>query len=102
MVLNEPLLPGPEAIEKVTGYRPHYSQYSRWTNNGLKTADGRRIRLEYIKAGQKRLTSVAAVKRFFQAQTEAAMQSTSTELASNCDAERNDRMVEEQLKEAGL
>jgi len=102
MVLNETLLPGPEAIEKVTGHRPHYSQFFRWTQTGLKTDDGRRIRLEFAKTGQKRRTSVAAVKRFFQAQTEAALQCEPIQLPSIRDTQRHERTVEEQLEEAGL
>jgi Protein of unknown function (DUF1580) len=102
MVLNGPLLPGPDAIEEVTGHRPHYSQFYRWTQTGLLTGNGRRIRLEFAKTGQKRLTSVAAVKRFFQAQTAAAMQCRPIELPPNYDTGRHEQKVEEQLKEAGL
>ena len=72
MLLDEPLLPGPEAIEKVTGTRPHYSQFFRWTQKGLKATGGRRVCLEFTKAGRKRLTSIAAVKRFFQVLANAA------------------------------
>lgn len=66
----EQLHSGPAAVEIVTGYRPHYSTFFRWTQRGIQTGDGRRIRLEFVKAGSKRLTSEAAVRRFFQAVTE--------------------------------
>lgn len=69
---NEKLLAGPAAVEKVTGDRPHYSTFFRWTQRGIRTPDGQRIRLEFVKAGSKRLTSVAAVRRFFNATTAAA------------------------------
>jgi hypothetical protein len=69
---EEQLLPGPAAIERVTGERPHYSTFFRWTQRGVLVANGRRIRLPFVKAGSKRLTTVAAVRRFFGDITEAA------------------------------
>jgi hypothetical protein len=71
----EQLLPGPAAVERVTGERPHYSTFFRWTQKGVMAGDGRRIRLEFVKAGSRRLTSVAAVRRFFEATTKAAGES---------------------------
>ena len=73
MIIEEELLSGPVAIEQVISQRPHYSQFFRWTEYGLITPDGRRLKLEYVKAGRKRLTSEAAVRRFFQAQTDASL-----------------------------
>lgn len=72
MIVDEMLLPGPEAIERVTGHRPHYSQFFRWTQYGLQTRSGSRTRLEFVKAGSKRLTSEPAVRRFLSAHTAAA------------------------------
>jgi hypothetical protein len=68
---SEKLLAGPVAVEKVTGERVHYSSYFRWTERGVRTRTGQRIKLEYVKAASKRLTSVEAVHRFFQAITAA-------------------------------
>lgn len=62
MIIDETLMPGPEAIERVTGHRPHYSQFFRWTQYGLKSKGGAAIRLEFVKAGSKRLTSEPAVR----------------------------------------
>lgn len=72
MIVDEPLLPGPEAIERVTGHRPHYSQFFRWTQYGLRSRGREAIRLEFVKAGSKRLTSESAVRRFLMANTAAA------------------------------
>jgi hypothetical protein len=71
---SEKLLAGPAAVEKVTGDRPHYSTYFRWTQRGIRVDSGERIKLEYVKAASKRLTSVEAVRRFFQAVTAATGQ----------------------------
>lgn len=72
MIVDEALLPGPDAIERVTGHRPHYSQFFRWTQYGLRAKAGEAIRLEFVKAGSKRLTSEDAVRRFLTANTAAA------------------------------
>jgi hypothetical protein len=71
---SEKLLAGPAAVERVTGGRPHYSTYFRWTQRGIRVDSGERIKLEYVKAASKRLTSVEAVRRFFQAVTAATGQ----------------------------
>jgi hypothetical protein len=71
---SEKLLAGPVAVEKVTGERVHYSTYFRWTQRGVRVRSGERIKLEYVKAASKRLTSVEAVRRFFQAVTTATGQ----------------------------
>jgi hypothetical protein len=71
---SEKLLAGPAAIEKVTGQRVHYSTFFRWGERGIRVRNGDRIKLEYVKAASKRLTSVEAVRRFFQAVTVATGQ----------------------------
>ena len=71
MVAREKLLPGPVAIERVTGERPHYSTFFRWTQVGVLAPSQRRVRLEFVKAGSRRLTSEDAVQRFFAALTTA-------------------------------
>ncbi len=78
----EQLLPGPVAVERVTGDRPHYSTFFRWTQRGVVASDGQRVRLEFVKAGSKRLTSVAAVRRFFQATTYAVSNSFASSILS--------------------
>ncbi|TWU27567.1 DUF1580 domain-containing protein [Bythopirellula polymerisocia] len=72
---HEKLLAGPIAVEKVSGERPHYSTFFRWTHYGIRLPNGKRIRLEFVKAGSKRLTSVSAVRRFFNATTAAVGES---------------------------
>lgn len=100
MIVDEPLLSGPDAIERVTGHRPHYSQFFRWTRYGLRSRGGKAVRLEFVKAGSKRLTSESAVRRFLMANTAAASEavdsaspailSTATqgEIASQLDSHR--------------
>ncbi|TWT35603.1 hypothetical protein KOR34_04960 [Posidoniimonas corsicana] len=68
-ILEEELGPLVDRVEKVCRKRHHYSTAFRWTQRGLLTPDGRRVRLEYVKAGAERLTSVEAVRRFFAATT---------------------------------
>jgi hypothetical protein len=92
----EQLLPGPKAVENVTGERPHYSTFFRWTQRGVRTSDGQRIRLEFVKAGSKRLTSVDAVRRFFRATTEATVVPATTLLSEEAED------VDGQLTEEGL
>lgn len=101
MILNETLLPGPVAIEQVTGHRPNYSQFFRWTQNGLKTKSGHRVRLEFCKAGSKRLTSVEAVQRFFKKQTLDAANASAFHLTSLA-AEANPDAVADALANEDL
>ncbi len=94
---SERLLPGPVAVEKVTGERPHYSTFFRWTQCGIRTPGGGRARLEFVKAGSKRLTSVEAVRRFFKETTEAS--DGTFALAGSIE---QSSMIDEQLAEEGL
>ena len=64
VALNEQLLNGPDAVEQVTGEPPCYSTFLRWTKLGVLTPAGERIRLEFVKCGCKRKTTVGAVRRF--------------------------------------
>jgi hypothetical protein len=50
-----------------TGRHPHPSVLWRWCFQGLKTRDGRRVRLEAVKAGSATVSSVAALRRFWEA-----------------------------------
>lgn len=65
----EKLMAGPDAIERVTGSKPSYSTFLRWTTYGVVAGDGPRVRLEFHKCGSKRLTTVEAVQRFVAAAT---------------------------------
>lgn len=53
------LLPGPDAIERVTGQRPSYPTYFRWTQKGL----------EFAKCGGARMTSERMVRDFIDRRT---------------------------------
>jgi hypothetical protein len=55
----------PDAVERVTGHRPHLSTPWRWATRGCKG-----VRLETVCVGVKRLTTVEWVQSFIQALTE--------------------------------
>ncbi|MCE3018975.1 MAG: DUF1580 domain-containing protein [Pirellula sp.] len=55
----------PEAVERVTGRRPHLSTSWRWATRGCKG-----IRLQTVCVGVKRLTTIEWVQSFIQALTE--------------------------------
>jgi hypothetical protein len=93
---NEKLIAGPVAVQKVTGHRINYSTYFRWTQRGIAVRRGERIKLEFVKAASKRLTSINAVHRFFRAVTEATGQPPCPITA---DSKEN---VAEQLAKEGL
>jgi hypothetical protein len=101
MIIDEPLMPGSEAIERVTGHRPHYSQFFRWTQYGLRSKGGTAIRLEFVKAGSKRLTSEPAVRRFLVANTAAASASGDSGLHSVLQAAPQGE-IDRRLKSHGL
>ena len=101
MIVDEPLLPGPEAIERVTGRRPHYSQFFRWTQYGLRTRAGDPIRLEFVKAGSRRLTSESAVRRFLTANTIVAADNGSRKI-STVPSQATSIVLAERLKQEGL
>ncbi len=65
---NERFLPLCDAYQAVTGKRPTLSVPWRHSQYGI-----RGVFLEFVKSGGKRMTSVEAVRRFFEAQTKAAM-----------------------------
>src|SRR5262245_49242889 len=46
------------------GSRPHLSTLLRWIMRGVKSSDGRFVKLEAVRFGQKWLTSREAVARF--------------------------------------
>jgi hypothetical protein len=54
----------------------------RWVTNGVRTKDGRSVKLEAILVGGRWLTSRAAVSRFIATLTNAAIQSPITSVAS--------------------
>lgn len=49
--------------------RVHPQTVVRWIQRGVKTADGRRVKLEAVRVGYRWLTSAEAVKRFLLAST---------------------------------
>jgi hypothetical protein len=67
MLINERLFPLQRAYEIATGTRPHPSTCHRHRVNGINN-----VRLETLKYGGKRVTSVEAVRRFLAAVTAAA------------------------------
>lgn len=75
-LLDEELMHPVDAIQQVTGKRLHYATAFKWMNYGLLKPDGNRVRLEYVKAGAGRLTSVPAVLRLIAEQTGGVSTST--------------------------
>jgi len=67
LLSTEKLFPLPEAYERATSIRPAPSTCHRHRLNGLQG-----VRLETVKCGGKRRTSVEAVHRFNEAVTRAA------------------------------
>lgn len=66
MIHNEKLYPLPKAYELASGVRPHPSTCHRHRLHGING-----VQLETVKCGGRRMTSVEAVLRFFQAVTAA-------------------------------
>jgi hypothetical protein len=81
---NERFLPLCDAYQAVTGKRPTLSVPWRHSQYGI-----RGVFLEFVKSGGKRQTSIEAVRRFFEAQTQAAMpaKASSSQMTKQADAE---------------
>ncbi len=61
-----PLARAARGLEIVRGDKPPCPQtLVRWADVGLKTASGRRVKLETVYVGGTRMTSEAALQRFF-------------------------------------
>ena len=67
MLTSESLFPVPAAFEKVTGQRPHPTTVHR---SRLRGVGG--VKLETVRCGGRRLTSLEAVQRFIAGCTAAA------------------------------
>ena len=70
ILANGEALIGLALAGKPSGTSP--SAVSRWCSRGVKAPDGRRVRLEHVRAGGKLLTSAESVARFFTALTDEA------------------------------
>jgi hypothetical protein len=92
---TEQLVTFAEATKLIPG-RPHLSQTYRWAERGLGG-----IKLEWIKAGGKRFTSVEALSRFYAALTKAAGGEAPTPSPLKARAKQQDRAVAE-LQDAGF
>lgn len=58
-----------EAIEQwPAGPRPSMAALNRWRVKGVKSTSGDRVKLETIRIGGKRVTSLEAISRFIEAQ----------------------------------
>ena len=68
-ILNEELLPLSKAAKRLPRVRgskpPHPNTLMRWVTSGLQAKSGQRIKLESIKVGGTRCTSIEAMERFF-------------------------------------
>ena len=97
MIHEEKLLSGPAAVEAVSDYRPSYPTYHRWCQVGLLDPMGRRVKLESIKCGRVRKTSLEAVRRFFTALTKPAGESGLGRSEPNLGLEKRIREAEAKL-----
>ena len=93
---NEKLLPLLSAVELATGQRPHPSTLHRWRLRGI-----RGIRLETVRCGGRRLTSVEAVRRFL-AETTAAVDGASTPARTSRQRQAAIDRAEAELDAAGI
>ena len=67
--MNEDFLPLGQAIQKVTGLRPHITTLLRWANKGVDVS-GRKVRLETRKIAGRRYTKVEWARDFIEATNE--------------------------------
>lgn len=84
------LRPGPDAIERVTGQRPSYPTFFRWTQRGL----------EFAKVGGARLTSERLVREYIARQTSLARGETPKRMSRR--AETAHEQAERELAAAGI
>ena len=70
---SEPALTLSQAAKLVPSYRAgrptHVSRLVRWITNGVRTDDGRQVKLEALRLGGQWVTSAAAIQRFAEAMT---------------------------------
>jgi hypothetical protein len=96
MLTDESLLPVGTAIERVNGRRPHPTTCHRWRLRGV-----RGIKLETQLCGNRRMTSIEAVKRFNAAVTAVADGSPVT-ARTNRQREAAIKRAEASLDRAGV
>lgn len=85
----------PQHLEKKFGHKVHIASIYRWVNRGLGG-----VRLETIKVGSKRFTSVEALDRLFNGATERTQEqneAVTSELRS-----RNEKRIENEAKRLGI
>jgi len=95
MLNNEPLLPLTVAVEKATGQRRSPATCHRWRLNGIGG-----VRLETAKFGGRRLTSIAAVRRFLKRTTAASDGDPSPKQRTNRQREAAIRRAEREIDAA--
>ncbi len=71
---DDTLGPLNKVIPKVIDEEKNPATYTRWATRGIAGPDGTRIRLEVWYAGREPRTTIAAVRRFVAAVTEARLQ----------------------------
>ena len=93
---EEKLMPLPAAVEAATGQRPHPSTVYRWRLAGV-----RGVRLETVRCGGRRLTSIEAVRRFLAGVT-AATDGVSAPVRTNRQRQAAIDRAERELDAAGI
>ena len=79
--------------------RVHPQTVVRWIQRGVKSASGRRVRLEAVRVGYRWMTSEAAVKRFLGAATES--QAAALPLRSPGQRQRVSEAAAQELEQFG-
>jgi hypothetical protein len=74
----------------------------RWVLQGVKTPDGRRIRLDALRLGGKWITSMEAIQRFAEAQTPALDRPVETTPRSTTRRRRAADRAEKELVKVGI
>ena len=97
--MNEDFLPLGQAIQKVTGLRPHITTLLRWANKGVDVS-GRKVRLETRKIAGRRYTRVEWARDFIEATNESDSVAISQPPSSSRrerDLDRANRQLDKEL-----
>jgi hypothetical protein len=105
-ILDEGALGMAQAARFFGSYRSgrptHPSTLTRWCLDGIRLRNGRRLRLEHIRIGERLLTSKAAVLRFLTQQQDASSIPEPPTLRSPAERKRANAKAEAELEASGI
>lgn len=93
---DDTLGPLNKVIPKVIDGEKNPATYQRWATKGMSGLDGKRIKLQVWYAGREPRTTIAAVRRFITAVTEARLERTART------RQRADDVTTDDLESVGL